>query len=471
MTQTSLPDSQALTEFENWLDSFLNFEKLPQKNIFWLDTMEQLAKLAGSPELSCPAFHVAGSKGKGSTSAFIASILEEAGLKTGLYTSPHIKSFLERITQNQKFFTLKTYEGSAAELKKLLANPKTATITKERPVTWFELVTLYSFLCFRNAKTDAAVFETGLGGRLDATNIIRPKACCIGPIELEHTEFLGDTLEKIAAEKAGIIKEKTPVFIAPQIPAVKEVFRKAAEEKHSEIYFTDEACNISTKIHTDSESFEIYQDTEISSPFFSRPLHAKLRLLGSFQAQNAALACLAVKKAFPEISEETLEKGLSKTFLPARFQIIKKPAGFSSMPFLILDGAHTPASTRFTLETLDSAGLRAEVLLFACAQDKHSREIAELFGEERKNRPENFQQVFLTIPGAEKKSDLKEVETSFKAAGLSFDSRGDYKKQIEKALGFCSQTGKTLLVTGSFYLVSEVTKILGTRLETPQVIS
>ena len=105
MTKNIAPSSPYLTGFENWLDSFLNFEKLPQKNMFWLDTMEYLAKLAGNPELSYPTFHVAGSKGKGSTSAFIASILEEAGLKTGLYSSPHIVNFLERITQNQNFLT------------------------------------------------------------------------------------------------------------------------------------------------------------------------------------------------------------------------------------------------------------------------------------------------------------------------------------------------------------------------------
>ena len=471
MTRLSFPASPALTEFENWLDSFLNFEKLPQKNIFWLDTMEQLAKLAGNPESFCPTFHVAGSKGKGSTSAFIASILEEAGLKTGLYTSPHIQSFLERITQNQKFFPLKTYEDSASELKKLINRPETADFLKQRPVTWFELVTLYSFLCFRTAKTQAAVFEVGLGGRLDATNIIRPKACCIGPIELEHTEFLGDTLEKIAAEKAGIIKEKTPVFLASQTPSVKEVFKKYAEQKQAELYFVDEICKISTKTHIDLENFTVSQEAEISSSFFSRPIRANLRLLGSFQAQNAALASLAVKKAFPKIPEETIEKGLSKTFLPARFQIIKNPLAFTSIPFLILDGAHTPASTRLTLETLSSAGLQAEVLLFACAQDKHSLEMANLFGQCKKNRPDNFQKIFLTVPGAEKKSDLKEVENSFTTAGLSFDSSHDYKKQIEKTLTFCSRNKKSLLITGSFYLVSEVTKILGTRLETPQVIS
>ena len=469
MTKNIAPSSPYLTGFENWLDSFLNFEKLPQKNMFWLDTMEYLAKLAGNPELSYPTFHVAGSKGKGSTSAFIASILEEAGLKTGLYSSPHIVNFLERITQNQNFLTQKTYEDAAEELKCLINCTDSKTFLKNRPITWFELVTLYSFLCFRKAKLDAAVFEVGLGGRLDATNVIKPKVCCIGPIELEHTEYLGDTLEKIAAEKGGIIKEKTPVFIAPQIPSVKEVFKSIASQKDAKIFFIDEICKISTQIYTSSE--KIKTKAVISSSFFSRPLTAELNLAGEFQAQNAALAALAVKTAFPEISEDIIEKGLSKTSLPARFELIKNPQNFSEIPYLVLDGAHTPKSIKLTLETIKNANIKIDALLFACAQDKHSKEIAELFSQSKVTDSKNFQKIFLTVPGNVKKSDLSEVENSFASAGLAFDSDSDYKKQIEKVLDFCNSNKKTLLITGSFYLVAEVTKILGTRFETPQVIS
>jgi len=462
MTKNTAPSSPYLANFENWLDSFLNFEKLPQKNMFWLDTMEHFAKLAGNPELSYPTFHVAGSKGKGSTSAFIASILEEAGLKTGLYSSPHIENFLERITQNQNFLSKKNYEDAAEELKCLINCTDSKTFLKDRPITWFELVTLYSFLCFRKAKLDAAVFEVGLGGRLDATN-------GIGPIELEHTEYLGDTVEKIAAEKGGIIKERTPVFIAPQIPSVKEVFKSIAARKDAKIFFVDEICKISTKIYTSSE--KIKTKMAISSSFFSRPLTAELNLAGEFQAQNAALAALAVKTAFPEISEDIIEKGLSKTSLPARFELVKSPQNFSKIPYLILDGAHTPKSIKLTLETVKNAKIKIDALLFACAQDKHSKEIAELFSQSICTDSQNFQKIFLTVPGNIKKSDLSEVENSFVSAGLLFDSDSNYKKQIEKVLDFCNSNKKTLLITGSFYLVAEVTKILGTRFETPHVIS
>ncbi len=455
--KTLCPSSPFLTDFENFLNSFLNFEKFPQKNIFWLDTMEHFASLLNAPQKSYKTFHVAGSKGKGSTSAFISSILESANLKTGLYTSPHILSFLERITENQKFFTAQIYERSAQQLMDCVNSQLDSQFLKERPVTWFELVTLYSFLCFKNAQVDAAVFEVGLGGRLDATNIIKPEVCCIGPIELEHTEFLGDTLEKIAAEKGGIIKENTPVFIAPQPQSVKEVFKKIASQKNAPVFFTDELCQITTSINQlnpkDLSSFGM--QTQISSTLFKRPLKANLRLTGEFQAQNAALASLAVKTVYPELSEEIIEKGLEAATLPARFELLPPTKNYPEIPYVIVDGAHTPKSTALTLDTIQKAKIDISTLLFACAQDKNSDQIAQLFADSR-----ILKNVFLTVPGSVKKADLSKIQNSFTKAGFSFCSDEDWSAQIKNAFTFCEQNKKSLLVTGSFYLVAEVKKFL-----------
>ena len=449
-----------LQEFEQWLNSFLNFEKLPQKNIFWLDTMEHFSKSLNNPELSCPAFHVAGSKGKGSTSAFIASILEEAGLKTGLYTSPHILTFLERITRNQQLLSTKIYEEAADILVKTITSEREKNYLKDRPITWFELVTLYSFLCFHQAKLDAAVFEVGLGGRLDATNVIKPLISCIGPIELEHTEYLGDTVEKIAAEKGGIIKENTPAIIASQSPSVKAVFKQIAKEKNAPVFFTDEICTVEcAQNYKYSEKFSsLTMKTKITSSVFSRPLTQELRLTGDFQAQNAALAAIAVKKAFPELSEEIIEKGLSKAFLPGRFEVIKNPAGFNKIPLLILDGAHTPRSVGFTMDTLKklikSFNLSCAFnLLFACAADKDAKDIAPLFKGQ-------FKKIYLTKPGNVKQSDIRGLEAAFKKAEIPYNLNEDFSEQIKKALKESEETNSLLLVTGSFYLVSEVKKYL-----------
>ncbi|MGI5057886.1 bifunctional folylpolyglutamate synthase/dihydrofolate synthase [Treponema pectinovorum] len=462
--------SSKIKEFENWLNSFLNFEKFPQKNMFWLDTMEYFSKKADRANLFCKTFHVAGSKGKGSTSAFIASILEQANIRTGLYTSPHILNFLERITENQKFFSQEVYEEAAEELVSLVENAESVEFLKNRPITWFELVTLYSFLCFRKAKVECAIFEVGLGGRLDATNVIKPKVCCIGPIELEHTEYLGDTVEKIAQEKGGIIKENTPVVIAKQKQSVKEIFKKIAKEKNAPIFFIDEICsNISTKIHVVSdenksdcpdinkacqENFPVLKmKTQIDSKIFSRKLKTDLKLLGDFQAENAALAAIAVKLAFPEIPESTIEKGLEKTKLPGRFEILDTQKIFKELPFIILDGAHTPRSVAFTLKTIDEAKLNVKNLLFACAEDKKIDEIAELF--------KGFSgKIFLTIPGTVKKSDLKKVENAFSSKGIKFHSDSNYIQQIKNAIGQSKNDKTALLVTGSFYLVAEVKKYI-----------
>ena len=215
-------------DFETWLNQFLNFEKTPEKNIFWLETMRFLCEKFGNPQNSYKKIHVAGSKGKGSVCAFISSILEESGLKTGLYTSPHILSFYERISSAHSLFENEIYKKAENEM---LSNEdffKREHLPERRAATWFELVTLFAFLTFRQAHCDVSVLETGLGGRLDATNVVLPEVSVIMPIELEHTEFLGDTIEKIAYEKAGIIKEGIPVVCAHQTRVARSVFEKVA---------------------------------------------------------------------------------------------------------------------------------------------------------------------------------------------------------------------------------------------------
>src|SRR5574344_631801 len=236
----SMADISPIAVLQEWLDSYLNFEKLPQKNIFWLDTMQFLCQRFNHPESCAPSFHVAGSKGKGSISVMIASILEEAGCTTGLYTSPHILNFAERIGTAHGLFPDNIYESAVKQLMNSVDSIIPEELPGQRPVTWFELVTVFAFLCFKEAHVQQAVYEVGLGGRLDATNVITPKVCCIGPIELEHTEYLGDTVEKIAAEKGGIIKDGIPVIISPQKESVRAVFKSIADKQKAPLLFTDD---------------------------------------------------------------------------------------------------------------------------------------------------------------------------------------------------------------------------------------
>ena len=443
---------KAIDVFIDWLDDFLNFERQPQKNIFWLDTIDYLCKRFDNPQDYAPSVHVAGSKGKGSVSRMIACILEEAGQKVGVYTSPHISDFRERIMMPSDYFDEDVYEGAIKELVPTIESIIPENLPAERPITWFELVTLYAFLVFRRAKVDWSVFEVGMGGRLDSTNIIRPKICCITPIELEHTEFLGDTLEKIASEKAGIIKNCTPVVIAPQqSDAVKIVLREKAITRHAPFYFVDEIINHSFySFDEEHKKMKIHLESDI----FSRPIEAKMQLLGRMQAQNAAMAVVTVKKLLPNLSEDVIERGLAKAKLPGRFEIIEKVKGFKGMPAVILDGAHTVNSIKLTIDTLNKLyGAKKVNLLFGCAADKDVADMANLF----KCR---FKHIYLTKPGEVKASDLNKATDAFKDAGLAFSVSPDFKGMLRKAFEDSANTGSLLLVTGSFYLVAEAKAFL-----------
>ncbi len=483
----------SIQKLESWIDSYLNFEKTPKKNIFWLDTMKFFCDKFGQPQDFAPCFHVAGSKGKGSVSMFIASILDEAGYKTGLYTSPHILDFIERVSSPSGAFEEEAYDKAVEEIMSGVQSIPSEELPGQRPITWFELVTLFSFLVFRQAKVDFSVFEVGLGGRLDSTNVVNPKVSVITPIELEHTEFLGDTLEKIAYEKGGIIKENTPVVIAKQRPEVRKVFEKIAAEKHAQAFFVEDFVqdlkfdiknisnciknntNTTTKNHNlnnncinfhtslQENSKISLMNVSFSSKIFKRPIQTGTLLIGGFQAENAALAAIAVKTALPNISENVIERGLAKAKLPARFEIVQNPKGFENIPFLVMDGAHTVNSVRFTMETMNQVFGKTDgrsenteakkALLFACAADKDAKDIAPLF----KNQ---FDSVFLTKPGNVKQSDLETLATAFDDAKIPYDLNEDFEAQIKKAFDHANAHKSILLVTGSFYLIAEVKKFL-----------
>ena len=454
-------------EFKNWLDSFLNFEKLPTKNIFWLDTIEWLCKQFDNPQNSAPCVHVAGSKGKGSVSRMVSSILTESGKKCGLYTSPHIKDFFERVSINGGLLDGSLYESCATEMQEKIDALKNGDLPSNRQITWFELVTVYAFLCFRAAKTDANVFEVGLGGRLDATNIVQPKISVINTIELEHTEFLGDTLEKIAGEKAGIIKENTPVLCAePTSPGVKKVFEEAAKQKNAPLYFADELLeelnySYEKDLQDKKADDQYFMNVTMRSKIFNRPLKARLRLLGSVQAHNAFLAAAAVRIAFPEIDEATIERGLEKAALPARFQTIALKSSqaqeAAASALLVLDGAHTVNSIKGTMETFNALfanDARPKRLLFACAADKDVHHIAPLFKD--KAGRSIFEKITITKLNSAKQSDPQKAAAAFKEADLPFELDEDYEAAIKDSVEAAKRDGAILLAIGSFYLAAEI---------------
>lgn len=429
-----------IAEFLEWLEQFINYGTLINKytngdHVFSLEPMRDLAEKLGSPEKATPAVHIAGSKGKGSVAKMLARVLDEViGGPISVYASPHVYDFRERIGSARGFFADEIYQKSIKELKDIVVHDKSTQ------VSWHELTTAFGFLCAKNAKAKYAVIETGCGGRLDATNIVDPELVIINRIELEHTALLGDTLEKIAAEKAGIIKPSKPVIVARQAKdSVNEVFRKKAAELNAPIYFVEEMCSISRPSYRNSKMY-----ITVSGEIFARPLRLKLKMLGEKQAENAALAALAAKILFPEIGELQIERGLSRASLVGRFEQRGK---------VILDGAHTPESVKQTLDTLNKLYPKQEHhLLFAVVEGKDLAHIVPLFRGK-------FERVYLTIPGSAKDGKLGDVECYFRENGMQFSASADCSKIIREALDATADNQK-LLVVGSFYLLEKVAAAL-----------
>ncbi len=402
-----------LPSLETYLSGFPNFERRPSKNMLNLQTMSTLCTYFGHPEMSYRTFHVAGSKGKGTISANIAAILRQNGYKTGVYSSPHVYHFTERVGTGAGAFPLEIYTAAEKELKAGIADLVKSGQLAEDTITWYELATIFAMLVFRLAKVDYAIFEVGLGGRLDATNVIMPVAVAMGPIELEHTEFLGDTLAKIATEKAGTFKDGVPVISAPQAPEVKEVFENIAIKNHTYVHYITNTNN--------------------------------------YQEVDAEVAVEAVKIIIKDLDEPSALATVRNIHLPGRFEIIDNPR--PGLPYLLLDGAHTENSVREILNRLKNEH-RHGYLLFACAADKNVEKMAV----EIKNA-ELFDRIFLTIPGEFKKSDLPRANQAFSSLKNVYSSP-DYRSEIELALASAAADKVPLIVFGSFYLLAEVKKCM-----------
>lgn len=302
-----------------------------------LSRIERLMESLGNPQDRIKCVHVAGTNGKGSACALIESALRACGCHTGLFTSPYLVDFRERIRVDFQMISrqelVSCYELVMAEEEKLEQ-------AGFEPINEFELVTAIGFVAFARAGVDYAVIEVGLGGRWDATNVIKsPEVCCIMPVSLDHTAVLGNTVAKIAAEKAGIIKPGCPVVLAKQSPEALAVLHQAAKEQHSTIVVAEvpEMVAVSTQGSTVR-----YQNTDIFIP-----------LLGKYQAENAAAAWEACKCL--NLPKEQVLRGFAGVQWPGRMQYIQ------GTPDILIDAGHNPAGIQVLAETLDE--LFPDVLL------------------------------------------------------------------------------------------------------------
>lgn len=394
-----------------------------------------LCKALGDPQQHFKSIHIAGTNGKGSTSHMLAAMLQEAGYKTGLYTSPHIRDFGERIRINGEMID----ENFVIDFVK-----KTTQLTADIQPSFFELTVAMAFDYFAKEKVDVAVIETGLGGRLDSTNIITPVLSVITNIGLDHVQILGDTLEKIAAEKAGIIKKNVPVVIGEYLPETRKVFEAKATEMNAPVYFASDIysvknaqssmgklqCILTENDRAETESFE-------------------LDLTGIYQAKNLRTVITAEKilrQAGYIIPDEAKKHGLSHvkdlTGLRGRWEIIQQD------PVVIADVAHNEDGIRQVLEQLKN-DYPAEPVHFVLGfvSDKDVTHVLDLF-------PQNAYYYFTNahIPRALPAADLQALAAEKKLSGNVYD---DVNDAINAAKTAADETG-IVMICGSFFIIAEI---------------
>jgi dihydrofolate synthase/folylpolyglutamate synthase len=367
-----MPPSAAPPRYEDvlaFLDGFTNYERVSDftagPETLCLDRMRHLLDQLGRPQDACPALHIAGTKGKGSTATMAAALLQAAGRRVGLFTSPHLVSVRERIVIDGTPVSRERFCAAFAAVRPALE--ATAARREWSPPTYFETLTAMAFVAFAAAEVDLAVLEVGLGGRFDSTNVVRPVATAITPVSLDHTRQLGDTLGAIAAEKAGILKPSVPLVLAPQPPEAEAVIRgRAAELDAPVLAFGEDRLQVRTIHPPGPDTPQVLTLTAGRAALAGVPLP----LLGRHQSVNAAVAA-ALVDAFlaareePPLTDAVARRAWRPLRLPARLEITGR------RPWVLVDGAHNPASAWALAETLQDrfAGARL-TLIFGAAQDK-----------------------------------------------------------------------------------------------------
>ncbi|MEA4894737.1 MAG: folylpolyglutamate synthase/dihydrofolate synthase family protein [Oscillospiraceae bacterium] len=396
-------------------------------------TRELLSKM-GYPQKRLRFIHIAGTNGKGSTSAMLAGILKAAGLTTGLYTSPYISDFSERMRINEKAIT-------NDELASVTAFCAPFALSMEDRPTEFELVTAIAMEYFARGGCDVVVLETGMGGRLDSTNVIEAPLCSvITNIGLDHTRELGDTVEKIAAEKAGIIKNNCPAVVYGLAKSIMDIISSRCRETRSPLTVTD-FDNLETI--SDSRKGQVFSYKEFKN--------LELPLLGSHQLKNAAVALETVKVLRSqgyEITDAAVRRGLRETEWPARFEII------SENPYFVVDGGHNPQCAETVRDNLLKyfPGMK-RVVLFGVLADKDYMGQAELLN--------SAADVFVTItPQNPRALDASLLAEKLQRFGKPVTACASIEDGIESALGLAGRDGVVCSV-GSLYSAGRVRAYFG----------
>ena len=379
----------------------------------------RLMKRLGNPQNSYSIIHVAGTNGKGSICYLTASVLQAAGYKSGLFISPHLYCPTERISVNGQ-------QISKVSLQRLTEQ---VLAQEQEKLNFFEILTAVAFLYFAQKKVNYVVLETGLGGRKDPTNICHPSACVISSIGLDHCKILGDTLAKIAHEKAGIIKRGVPVFCPLFPPEVMRKIRTAAEKKRAALHIVKQG-----------EPFKLAGINWKTSDTILRngTVRWRLHLLGEKQVQNACLVyhvCCALG-----VPENMIKKGFARVQIPARFEIVRR-----GKKTIILDGAHNPQAVENLVRFFAQSPWKGKAgLVCGFMADKDYPAMLRILAKQ-------FSQIYATCPDSSRAATLSQVE-----AALPGLAQVSYFNRPADAIQAAIKRHSTVVVTGSFYLAGKL---------------
>ena len=428
------------SQAEEYLNSFTNYEQIPGISYvqpgYSLKHVEELLNRMGNPQLAARTIHIAGTKGKGSVSAMIAQVLSSSGYKTGLYTSPHFHTLRERISIDGSLISEAEFAAAMAEIKPFIESMRKDTAFRQ--LTYFEALTALAFAYFKKKQVGFQVLEVGLGGRLDATNVARPIICIITPISLDHTQILGNSLEEIAREKAGIIKPGCWVVLSPQPEEAASVISDICREKEAKVVQVGKDITwhkiggaLSPQSLVIEERGNSYQ---VSIP-----------LSGDFQLENAASAVAALEvlgSAGFAISTADIARGLARVKWPGRFHILRE------YPTVLVDGAHNVASIKRLVDNIKGYFAHKRIfLVFGTSCDK---DIPGIINELVPLSP----QVIVTRTSHSRAAPLSTLVAEFSKRGIELEIRETVTEAISRALSLADRTD-LICVTGSLFVVAE----------------
>lgn len=456
MTQTlaRLSRDEALAYLVSRIDYERSLSVPYGQRTFKLDRMRRLVERLGCPQLAYPVVHVAGTKGKGSTSAMIASMLTAAGYRTGLYTSPHLQRLEERLAVDGEPCTAEELADLVSDLRPVVAELDAQAAACQPPEpgpTYFDLTTALAMLHFARRHVDLAVLEVGVGGRLDSTNVCQPSVCVITNISFDHMNLLGHTLEAIAREKAGIIKPGVPVVSGVVDAEPQAVIRATAAaagcrllELGREFGFTYHA-----PLHGGAARVDLWYHSERCQQAWKA---IELSLSGRHQAANASMAMAAVMELCAHgfaVNETCLRQGLGRLRWPARIELVRR------QPPIVLDAAHNVASVAALVETLSELYPRQpRVLVFATTVDKQVREMLALL------QPHFEHVIFTRYRNNPRGVPIDELVRLAEELGMARFQTAENAQAAWELVQPHLAAGLLLCVCGSFFIAAEMHQLI-----------